>query len=316
MLSRRDLLAGVGLSGRSIIARAAGAAPAAAQPSTPVAFLVPPGACDSHTHVFGSQDRFPFAGNATYRHEPATADELRALHRWLRVDRVVLVQPTGYGTDNRCLLEGVRQLGARARAAVAVDDAVSDRELDEMHGAGARGIRLTPGRGEVARRLEAAGKRLAGRNWHINTSGSLSSLADLADVIAAMLVPVVFDHWALPDPLRGVNQPGFDVLLQLLKAGRIYVKLTHRIHALSTEGAAYDATPLARAMIAANPQCILWATDWPHAGIRPPGYAVTDISPFIQIDDGRVFNQLTKWASDPAEREAILVGNPARLYAF
>src|SRR5688572_27426287 len=111
MLSRREVLLGAGVAGLSMFARNTGAIAAPSQPATPVDFEVPPNACDTHTHVFGDQSRFPYAANATYRHEPATADEMRALHRWLRVERVVIVQPTGYGTDNRCTLDGVRQRG-------------------------------------------------------------------------------------------------------------------------------------------------------------------------------------------------------------
>ena len=101
----------------------------------------------------------------------------------------------------------------------------------------------------------------------------------------------------------------------------IYVKLS-RIHNISTQAPDYaDAAPLAQALIAANPQRILWGTDWPHAGVRPPGYSATDISPYLQIDDGRVFNQFAVWApqaerDDPSLRQTILVDNPARLYGF
>ena len=106
------------------------------------------------------------------------------------------------------------------------------------------------------------------------------------------------------------------VLLDLLRTGAIHVKLS-RIHNVSTEAPDYgDVAPLAQALIAANPERILWGTDWPHAGIRAPGYSATDVSPYLQIDDGRVFNQLAVWAPDPGLRRTILVDNPARLYGF
>ena len=113
-----------------------------------------------------------------------------------------------------------------------------------------------------------------------------------------------------------MQQPGFDVLLDLLRTGKIYLKVS-RVHNISTAAPDYaDVAPLAQALIAANPQRILWATDWPHAGERPPGYSATDISPHKEIDDGRVFNQFAVWAPDTGVRQTILVDNPARLYGF
>jgi len=117
-------------------------------------------------------------------------------------------------------------------------------------------------------------------------------------------VPVVIDHFAAAQASRGVQQPGFEVLLNLLRSGRIYLKLS-REHNISTQAPDYpDVAPLARALIAANPQRILWATDWPHVN-GPKG-----------VDDGRIFNQFAVWVPDPAQRKTVLVDNPARLYGF
>jgi predicted TIM-barrel fold metal-dependent hydrolase len=320
MLTRREVLIGVAATGASALVRGARNAYAAApQPATLVNFKVPPGACDTHTHLFGDQRRFPYAPTSNYRHEPATPDDLRVLHRALHVDRVVIIQPSGYGTDNSCTLDGVKQLGSGARAVVAIDDKTPDAALDGMHRAGARGIRVNIGQTvpEARQRLQAAAQRLAGRKWHINTAVQLSMLEGLWDQFMAIQVPIVLDHWVSARPSLGVGQPGFDVLLKLLQTGKVYLKITHRVHTLSTQGPDYpDAALLARVLIAASPQRILWGTDWPHAGIRPPGYERTDISPYVQVDDGRLFNQFPVWAPDPAQRETILVNNPARLYDF
>src|SRR5580765_5014216 len=123
MLSRRDLLVGA-VSGAAVFARRAAVLRAAAsQPATPVAFDIPPGACDCHTHIFGDARRFPFAADRVYTPEPASIAEMRALHRSLHMDRVVIVQPSVYGTDNACTLDASGQLGSRARAVVVIDDA-------------------------------------------------------------------------------------------------------------------------------------------------------------------------------------------------
>src|SRR5450432_3046445 len=122
MLSRREWLVGA-MAGTAVLARRAITVRAAAsQPATPVTFDVPAGACDCHTHIFGDPRRFSLAADRVYTPEPASIVEMRTLHRALHMDRVVIVQPSVYGTDNACTLDAVRELGARARAIVVIDD--------------------------------------------------------------------------------------------------------------------------------------------------------------------------------------------------
>jgi predicted TIM-barrel fold metal-dependent hydrolase len=319
MVTRREALKGAASAGMAFLLGSRVEAADAPQPSTKINFEVPPSACDTHTHVFLDERRYPYAPTSGYRHPPATAQELLALNRALQLGRVCIIQPSGYGTDNRATLDGVKDLGARARAVVAIDEKTPDSALDAMHKGGARGIRLAVGQDvpEARRRLQMFGDRLKGRKWHINTAVGLGMLQGMSEPFANMQVPVVLDHWVNARPEAGIGQPGFDVLLQLLKAGHVYLKITHRIHTLSKQPLDYpDAIPLAKALVAANPQRILWGTDWPHAGIRPEGYSRTDVSPYVQIDDGRLFNQFPLWVPNPADRQTILVDNPARLYDF
>ena len=114
----------------------------ASQPSTPVSFAVPAGACDCHTHIFGDPRRFPLWSGRTYTPESASVKEMRALHRALHTERVVIVNPSIYGTDNSCTLDAVKQLGPGARAIAVIDEKTSDARLDEMARGGVRGIRL------------------------------------------------------------------------------------------------------------------------------------------------------------------------------
>ena len=241
---------------------------------------------------------------------------MAALDRALHVDRVVLIGLTGYGTDNSCLLEGLKQLGMRGRGAPIIDEKTTDKEIAMMDRAGCVGIRFTIGEGvDGARKsLQWAGQRLKPYGWYIGAGGLLSRLDALQDDIAGSPVPVVFDHFLGAEAHLGVNQPGFQTLLKLLKTGQVYIKLS-RIHGVSREGPDYaDIIPIARALIAANPQRILWGTDWPHVGTL--GYTNKDVSPYLAIDDSRVLNQLPVWAPDPAVRKMILVDNPARLCRF
>ena len=185
----------------------------------------------------------------------------------------------------------------------------SDAELDAWDRAGIRGTRLSGGEGISASaadrtRLQAAIERLAGRTWHVNTAVQFAALEGLQDVLMASPIPVVIDHFAAAQASGGIRQRGFDVLLNLMRSGRIYLKIS-REHNISTQAPDYpDVAALVTALVAANPDRILWATDWPHVN-GPKG-----------VDDGRIFNQFAVWVSDPAQRRTILTDNPARLYGF
>jgi predicted TIM-barrel fold metal-dependent hydrolase len=318
MLSRRHLLLGAA----AIAGRATSAIAKASQPVTPVSFDVPPGACDCHTHIFGSPGRFPFASDRTYTPEPASVAEIRALHRGLHTSRVVIVQPSVYGTDNACTLDALEQLGASARGVAVIDDRTTDSTLDAMSRAGIRGIRLnleTAGVTDpaVARAgFQRAAARMKGRGWHIQIYTRLSVIEAISDLVADAAVPVVFDHFGQAQASLGVQQPGFATLLNLVRTGTAYVKMSGPYYASSFAPDYPDVAPLARALLAANPERLVWGTNWPHPGARVPGGKVSDISPLRQIDDGRVFNLLPTWVPDAAQRRMILVENPARLYGF
>jgi predicted TIM-barrel fold metal-dependent hydrolase len=321
MVSRRDLLvtAAVVMAGRS---RGRNVSPAS-QPATPVAFDVPADACDCHTHVFGDPQRFPFAAGRTYTPESASVAEMRALHRALHTTRVVVVQPSVYGTDNSCTLDAIQQLGQQARGIAVIDDRTPTAALDDMNGRGIRGIRLnlaTTGQTDPdvgRRRFAAAVARLDKRPWHIQIYTQLSVIEAMHKELAASPVPVVFDHFGGAQASGGTTQQGFDLLLDLVRSGRAYVKVSAPYRGSTKDPDFADMGPIARALIGANIRRILWGTDWPHPDTaQGSGRKPTDISPLRQIDDGRVFNQLAAWASTAPERRTILVDNPRELYGF
>jgi predicted TIM-barrel fold metal-dependent hydrolase len=130
-------------------------------------------------------------------------------------------------------------------------------------------------------------------------------------------VTVVFDHFGGPQASLGLEQPGFATLLNLVQTGKAYVKLSGAYRS-STKAPNYpDVAPFAKALIAANPQRILWGSDWPHPdSTQVPGRKFSDIAPLYQIDDGALMNQLPVWAPDAATRKMILVENPVKLYGF
>jgi predicted TIM-barrel fold metal-dependent hydrolase len=295
----------------------------AAQVTTPVDFAVPPHACDCHTHIFGDPAKFPLFAGRTYTPETASPEEMSKLHAALHMQRVVIVTPSVYGADNSCTLYGMKARGANARGIAVIDDHISSGELDRLGKAGIRGIRLnlaTAGQADPATgrsRFQAAIGQVKDRGWHIQMFTSLAVIAGIRDLVLASDVPVVFDHFGGASAALGLNQPGFSDLLDLLRSGHAYVKISGAYRA-STHGPDYaDVAPFAKALIGANADRVLWGSDWPHPDttIRP-GHAATEVTPLLQIDDGRLLNQLPVWAPDPAVREKILVDNPARLYRF
>ncbi|TWC05914.1 putative TIM-barrel fold metal-dependent hydrolase [Bradyrhizobium macuxiense] len=321
MLTRRSMMlasiaAGVTMTSSNAFSKAA-------QPSTPVNFDVPAGACDCHTHIHGDPEKFPFFAGRVYTPEPASPEEMTALHKALHVERVVIVTPSVYGPDNSSTLFGMTARGPTARGVAVIDDKTSESDLDAMQKAGFRGIRLNLATGGVndpnvgRQRFSGAIERMKARGWHVQLFTSLAMISAIKDLVAAAPVPVVFDHFGGAEAALGTGQPGFDDLLALVKSGKAYVKISGAYRASKLAPDYADATPLAQALIAANAERIVWGTDWPHPdSVTPAGKKVTDVTPLYQIDDGRLLNQLPVWAPDAAVRKTILVDNPARLYGF
>jgi predicted TIM-barrel fold metal-dependent hydrolase len=289
---------------------------------TALAFHVPPGACDCHVHVFGPVERFPFAPERVFTPGPAAVEDLLALQRALHLERVVIVQPSSYGADNACTVDALRRLGARARGVAVIDAATDSAMLQSMHEAGVRGVRVnleTYSKHDpaVARELlEDAASRVAALGWHVQTYTNLAVLDGLHDAIQSLPVPLVVDHFGRPDAALGVSQQGFAALLSLVKSGKVYVKMSAP-HRISAQPDYADAAAIARALLDANPDRVLWGTDWPHTGGRPGVSRRPDVlEPFRREDDGAALNRLESWASDTVRLRKILAENPARLYGF
>lgn len=321
-VTRRDILIAALATGA--IPRAALGAPLAqATPAiTPANFDVPAGACDCHTHIHGDPATFPFFAGRVYTPPPALPEEMAALHQALRIQRVVIVTPSVYGTDNSSTLYGMKARGGDARGVAVIDDKTPERDLDAMDRAGVCGIRLnlaTAGINDPAigrQRLQAAIERMKNRRWHIQINTNLAMISAIQDLVAASPVPVVFDHFGGAQAARGPAQPGFADLVALVQSGKAYVKISaaYRVSKLPDYG---DVAPIARALVAANADRVLWGTDWPHPDpVTPPGRRPTDVTPLLKIDDGRVMNLLPVWAPDAGTRRKILVDNPTRLYRF
>lgn len=290
-----------------------------ARPSQPQ-IDVPPGSCDCHVHLFGPYDRYPLDRGRLYTPDLALAPDLFAMLDGAGVSRAVLVQPSAYGTDNRCMLDALAAFPQRLRGVVVIDPETSTAELQRMHALGARGTRLNlatlGGRpaAETARMVERLADAIAPLGWHLQTFISLDIIAVIAPLVRRLPVEVVFDHMGLVQAERGLAQPGLAALLDLLASGRAWVKLsgTYRVSDDIYGNAHVDA--LARALIAANRDRVVWASDWPHLGPHPLHHdGEPPHADYRRIDYGRLLSRLGEWAEgDDIAR--ILVRNPARLY--
>jgi predicted TIM-barrel fold metal-dependent hydrolase len=285
-----------------------------------VNFDVPEGACDCHTHIHGDSSRFPFFAGRVYTPEIALPEEMAALHKALHIQRVVIVTPTVYGTDNSATIYGMKARGNDARGVAVIGDKTTDAEIDNLVRLGFKGIRLnlctggTDDPNEGRRRLLAAVERVKNRNWHIQINTTLPMVAAMKNTLAALPVPLVFDHFGNAKEELGVQQPGFSDLVDLVSSGKAYVKIS--ITAGPRENYGYF-TPLAQMLIAANVDRILWGSNWPHPNsTTPPGRKPTDVTPLWKVDDGLVLNLLPVWAPDAATRKKILVDNPAKVFEF
>jgi predicted TIM-barrel fold metal-dependent hydrolase len=276
-------------------------------------------------HVFGDPAVFPFAERRIYTPPPASVEQLLGLQRDLQLDRVVVVQPSVYGADNACTVDAVRRMGARARGVAVIEKATPRAALEEMARAGIRGVRLnletnTADRfdpSDAKALLDATAEQIRDLGWHVQIYTRTSVIAALKDHLSRMPFPVVIDHLGRGNPAQGPSHPDFVALLDLVRAGCVYVKISgaYRVSEQAPEFA--EVTPLAQALVAAHPDRIVWGSDWPHPNSDfGRGKPLTEISPPFPIDDGLLLNQLPKWVPDPALRKKILVDNPARLYGF
>jgi predicted TIM-barrel fold metal-dependent hydrolase len=266
------------------------------------------GATDCHLHIFGPLGHYPFTPDRAYTPPEASLASYDALAGSLGLERMVIVQPSVYGKDNRCTLDMTELAGKdRARAVVVVDNGVSDSQLQDMHGRGARGIRinaLTPA-GVPLDQIQTLARRIAPLGWHLQFWISGPQIVALTDVILALPVPAVFDHMGQFAVEGGMDHPELLALLRLLQADHCWVKLCG--YRVSKNGPPYDdVREPAKAMIAAAPTRCIWGTDWPHPHMQDKPYP----------DDRFLLELLTTWAGDEATLKRILVDNPARLYGF
>jgi len=286
-------------------------APACAGPHRDLhgpAWPVPFGACDTHAHVIGDGYEFPFAANRSYTPPAATEGQYLRMLDGLGLTHGVLVQVSVHGTDNRLMLEVVRNHPRRLRGVAVVAPEISERELRDLHEAGVRGLRLNVsiGGGVGFDALETLAAKIAPMGWHIQLLTTPARLVEVAPRLPGLPVEVVIDHMASVRVADGgINDPAFGTMLELLKGGRTWVKISGAYRASAQDRDWTDVDPMAMALIAAAPDRMLWGSDWPHVHFHKR-----------MMPTGETLATLGRWIPDPALRKRVLVDNPAALYRF
>lgn len=278
-------------------------------------FAPPPKACDAHFHVFGPPEEFPFAPTREYTPPAAPLEHYLQLAAFLGIERGVVVQPSVHGFDNSVTLAAVARSADRFRAVVRAKLETSRAELERLHEKGARGVRfnlLERPRGNAPfDTIAAVAERVAPLGWSLDLHIDPPNLLRYAERIRALPGPVVIDHLARIEPVAGLRQPAFQLLLELLADRRFWVKISGVDKICGTSVRAYhglpyvEVAPFAGAAFEAAPDRTIWGSDWPHSNIFAPGFTP---------NDGDLLDLLLAFFPDEASRRKILVENPARLY--
>ncbi|MGZ5231646.1 MAG: amidohydrolase family protein [Burkholderiales bacterium] len=272
---------------------------------------MPPNACDAHAHICGPMQRHPYSERRVYTPPDALLPAYRHMLETLGVQRAVLVQPSVYGTDNTVMLQAMAQLGARCRGVAVVEDKVSDADLERLHEAGVRGVRINvvdvaEDKGVVPiASIAKLASRIKRYGWHVEFLMHADEFPDLDITFADFPVDIVLGHLGYMRTDKGLAHPGFQALLRLMRQGKAWVKLTGP-YRISKGPLPYgDTLAFAHALLEAAPQQVVWGTDWPHVMVKG-----------AMPNDGDMADLLLDWVPDAALREQVLVKNPARLYGF
>jgi predicted TIM-barrel fold metal-dependent hydrolase len=276
--------------------------------------VLPAGACDCHCHVFGPAARFPYAEPRSYTPEDAPLEAYLALLDRLGFERGVLVQPSAYGRDNRAMLDALAREAARLRGVAVGGLELRPATLKQWHALGVRGLRVNEFRrdgkpyyqnGVRLAEVEPHLRMMADLGWHLQLWIDARDLPELLPALARLPVPVVVDHMGRMDYRNSTSHPGFRALLRGVGEGRFWAKLsgTYRLGARAPDYV--EAKPFHDALVATNPDNLVWGTDWPHP--RPEG---------PKPDAARLLQVFLDWTPQEKTRQAVLAANPAKLYDF
>jgi predicted TIM-barrel fold metal-dependent hydrolase len=269
-------------------------------------FTLPPGATDAHCHVFGPAAKFPYAPGRRYTPEDAPKEMLRALHDHLGVERSVIVQASCHGSDNAAMLDCIASNPKRYRGVAIVDDTFTDKDYDVLHAGGVRGVRFNfvkhlGGAPDMAV-FDRVMDRIKGRGWHVVLHLDAPDIVPLSPMIRKLPLPFVVDHMGRVPAKDGVEQPPLRALLELSRLENCWIKVCGAERISMPPYAA--AVPIARALVQAAPERVLWGTDFPHPNATH------------EADEADLVDLVPQYAQDALAQKRLLVDNPARLYGF
>ncbi len=269
-------------------------------------YTPPPGACDAHCHIFGPGNVFPYSPARTYTPPDAGKDRLAALHKHLGFERAVLVQASCHGTDNRAMVDAMQWSQGRWRGVAMVNKDVTDRELEDLHAAGARGVRFNfvahlGGAADPAV-IERVVARVKPLGWHLQVHLDAQDIGTYRPFLTKLDITYIIDHMGRVQAKDGLRQKPFLTLLELMQDERVWVKVSGSERVSSAGKPFRDAMPFARALIEAAPDRVLWGTDFPHPNVKE------------MPNDGEQVDLFAETVPDEKLRRKILVENPTRLY--
>jgi 2-pyrone-4,6-dicarboxylate lactonase len=274
---------------------------------------LPRGACDTHAHVFGPYGRFPLADPRPYTPAPALRDQYFAMLDAVGMDRGVLVHGGANGWDHRAMLDAIASAPRRLRGIGVMPADATDEQLHHLHAGGVRGLRFTEVAGPTASQpfagrvgfdaLATLAPKMRRLGWHAVVWANASAIADASDFLRQLGLPIVIDHLGYFDVTRGVDDSAFRSLLSLVEQGIAWVKLT-AFRNSKTAPSYEDVRPFHDTLVGANPDRLLWGSDWPFLGMNP------------RPDVGALLDLLDEWLGDDGLRERVLVRNPESLYGF
>ena len=276
--------------------------------------LFPEGSVDCHTHVCGPADQYPYAQERIYTPPDATLESYQALLKMLKVDRAVLVQPSVYGTDNRAMLAALKSNPEQFRGVAVISsnpNEVSDQALADLHASGVRGLRCNivdiadKSAGLPIEQLRNLAKRIQPFGWHLELLMHVNEYPNLAKTFEDFPVDLVFGHFGYSHAKHGVAEQGFQGLLDLMKNQRAWVKMTGPYRICDGNLPYLDMRPFNDAVIQANPQRLIWGSDWPHVMVKKQ-----------MPHDADLCDLFGTWVQDASIRNSILVDNPCILYDF
>ena len=268
----------------------------------------PPGACDTHIHLFGPAAKYPFAPESPYTSRDALPETLFALQDKLGLSTAVIVSPGGYGRNYSLLTDVLAKHPNRFRGIALMRDDTPSSEFARLTKLGVRGLRMmSKKRGQhVPNYSREVAARAHDHGWHVQFYPHGTDIVEYADKLLALPNTIVLDHFASIPAARGLDQPAVKSVLRMLDTGRVWLKLSGPMRC-TTENFPYPSvTPLARLFVNHAPERMVWGSDWPHVNLD--GREMTN--------DGDLLDLLAEWVPEATVRNRILAQNANALYGF